>query len=277
MYKRQVVGAGYTFNADVIQAPKTLVGVATITATSGGISTVRSTNPRFPADIKQNNLVRYSDVNRTGNTNSDPVFARVVSVGSSHITITGVTTVTGVAIGGTVATQIDVQDFTVLTTKLQSSSDNTLYTRLPKGNIATVDLTSANITIRKEFTVNISGNQLSSIVSAGENETFLPFDEERYALVRSDGTTETLTSDRLVFSEGGTRLQLEGLGSNNTGATLITTLKKEKPKAKVKVRNRVSTVVIDKSKLTASGTGSTTLNDGLTYGCLLYTSPSPRD
>ena len=60
------------------------------------------------------NLVRYSDVNRTGNTNSDPVFARVVSVGSSHITITGVTTVTGVAIGGTVATQIDVQDFTVL-------------------------------------------------------------------------------------------------------------------------------------------------------------------
>ena len=66
-----VVGAGYTFNADVIQAPKTLVGVATITTTSGaaGISTVRSTNPRFPADIKLNNLVRYSDVNRTGNTN----------------------------------------------------------------------------------------------------------------------------------------------------------------------------------------------------------------
>ena len=267
-----VVGAGYTFNADVIQAPKTLVGVATITTTSGaaGISTVRSTNPRFPADIKLNNLVRYSDVNRTGNTNSDPVFARVVSVGSSHITITGVTTVTGVAIGGTVATQIDVQDFTVLTTKLQSSSDNTLYTRLPKGNVATVDLTSANITIRKEFTVNIASNQLSSNVSAGENETFLPFDEERYALVRSDGTTETLTSDRLVFSEGGTRLQIKNLGSNNTGATLITTLKKEKPKAKVKVRNRVSSVVVDKSKLTASGTGSTTLNDGLTYGAFPF-------
>ena len=267
-----VVGAGYTFNADVIQAPKTLVGVATITATSGaaGISTVRSTNPRFPADIKQNNLVRYSDVNRTGNTNSDPVFARVVSVGSSHITITGVTTVTGVAIGGTVATQIDVQDFTVLTTKLQSSNDNTLFTRLPKNNIATVDLTSANITIRKEFTVNIASNQLSSNVSAGENETFLPFDEERYALVRSDGTTETLTSDRLVFSEGGTRLQIKNLGTDNTGATLITTLKKEKPKAKVKVRNRVSSVVVDKSKLTASGTGSTTLNDGLTYGAFPF-------
>ena len=54
----------------------------------------------------------------------------------------------------------------------------------------------------------------------------LSFDEERYALVRSDGTTETLTSDRLVFSEGGTRLQIKNLGTDNTGATLITTLKK---------------------------------------------------
>ena len=60
------------------------------------------------------------------------MFARVVSVGSSHLTITGVTTVTGVAIGGTVATQIEVQDFTVLGTNLVASSDNTLYTALPK-------------------------------------------------------------------------------------------------------------------------------------------------
>ena len=38
----------------------------------------------------------------------------------SRITITGVS-VTGVAIGGTVATQIEVQDFTTLTTNLESS------------------------------------------------------------------------------------------------------------------------------------------------------------
>ena len=142
------------------------VGVATITATSGGVSTVRSTNPRFPTGIKENNLVRYSDVNRPGNTTNDPVFARVVSVGSSFITIAGVTTVTGVAIGGTVATQIEVQDFTTLSTNLESSVDNTLFTVLPKKNIATVDLTSASISIRKEFTVNISGNQLSSAVTS---------------------------------------------------------------------------------------------------------------
>ena len=57
-----VVGAGYTFNGDTIQSPISVVGVATISATSGaaGISTVRSTNPRFPTGIRENNLVRYS-------------------------------------------------------------------------------------------------------------------------------------------------------------------------------------------------------------------------
>ena len=260
------VGAGYTFNADTIQSAQSVIGVATITETRSGISTVRSTNPRFPTGIKENNLVRYSDVNRPGNITNDPVFARVVSVGSSHITIAGITTVTGVAIGGTVATQIEVQDLTTLSTKLESSTDNTLFTALPKDNIATVDLTSASITIRKEFTVNISGNQLSSAVTAGDNELFLPFDEERYALIRSDGTTEVLTSDRLVFTDGGKSLNLLNLGTDNTGATFITTLKKDKPKSKEKVKNRVNVLTIDKSKLSASGTGTTTLNDGLTYG-----------
>ena len=49
-------------------------------------------------------------------------------------------------------------------------------------------------------------------------------------------------------------------------ATLVTTLTKIKPKAKVKVKNRVNSVIVDKSTRSASGIGSTTLNDGLTFG-----------
>ena len=56
------------------------------------------------------------------------------------------------------------------------------------------------------------------------------------------------------------------MGANDTGATLIATLKKEKPKSKVKIKNRVKSVIVDKSKLSSSGAGSTTLNDGLTFG-----------
>ena len=81
-------------------------------------------------------------------------------------------------------------------------------TKLPKNNISSVDLTNASLTIRKSFTVNISANQLSTPVSAGTNETFLPFDEERYSLIRSDGTTEVLTSDKFAFISGSTQLQI---------------------------------------------------------------------
>jgi hypothetical protein len=256
------VGAGSTFSADAIQSLKFNVGIATISTEISGISTITSPNILFPGNIvKKDNLISYSDTSLT-----DPVFAKVVSVESNAITITGVTTVTGVAQGKLPTTTLEVTDFKVLTTSLESSSDNTLYTKLPKNNISSVDLTNAVLSIRKSFTVNIASNQLSAAVVAGTNETFLPFDEERYSLIRSDGSTELLTSDRFAFISGGAQLQIFNLGSNDTGATLVTTLRKTKPKAKEKRKNRVNSIIIDKSKYVGSGIGGTTLNDGLEYG-----------
>ena len=56
-----------------------------------------------------------------------------------------------------------VTDFELVTTNLDTSSDNTLYTRFPKEHIATVDLTDATLTIRKTFTVSITNGQLSAV------------------------------------------------------------------------------------------------------------------
>ena len=39
-----------------------------------------------------------------------------------------------------------------------------------------------------------------------------PFDDERYTLIRSDGTTETLTADKMSLTGGGTLLQFFDLG-----------------------------------------------------------------
>ena len=256
------VGAGSTFSADTIQSLKFNVGIATISTEVSGISTIISPNILFPGNIvKKDNLISYSDTSLT-----DPVFAKVVSVGITSITVTGVTGVVGIATGKLPTTTLEVTDFKVLTTSLESSSDNTLYTKLPKNNISSVDLTNAVLSIRKSFTVNIASNQLSAAVVAGTNETFLPFDEERYSLIRSDGSTELLTSDRFAFISGGAQLQIFNLGSNDTGATLVTTLRKTKPKAKEKRKNRVNNIIIDKSKYVGSGIGGTTLNDGLEYG-----------
>jgi hypothetical protein len=257
-----LVGSGSTFSADVLQSIKVNIGLVSISPENAGISTVTSPNRAFPdSSIKEGNLVEYSDISL-----SDPVYARVVSVASTSITISGVSTVSGVAEGKLPASQLEVIDFKVLTTNLASSSDNTLYTKLPKNNISSVSLTNAFLNIRKTFTVNISSNELSTAVTAGTNETFLPFDEERYALIRSDGSFEVLTSDKFAFIDGGKQLQIYNLGSDDTGATLITTLRKIRPTSKVKRKNRVNSIIVDKSKYEGSGIGTTTFNDGLEFG-----------
>ena len=255
------VGAGTTFAADVIQSLGVNVGIATISAFAG-VSTITSPNKLFPGNlVVKDNLLSYSDPSSV-----EPLFVKVVSVGTTTITVTGVTTVTGIVEGKLPSSTLQVTDLHVLKTKLEPSSDNTLYTKLPKNNISSVDLTNAVLSIRKSFTVNIASNQLSAEITAPENGTFLPFDEERYSLIRSDGSIELLTSDRFAFINGGEKLQIYNLGSNDTGATLTTTIRKIKPKAKAKRKNRINSIIINKSKYVGSGIGATTLNDGLQHG-----------
>ena len=260
----------HTFSADTVQSVALDVGVARITPRDqGGISTVTSTNPLFPGTaIKLNSLIQYSDLASVVGDDNDPIAGRVVSVGSSHIEFVGVATVTGIFGGKLPTSNTDVNDFKVLTTPLDPSTDNTLYTPLPKENIESVNLTDAILTIRKTFNVNIASNKLSSAITADDNEVFLPFTPSRYSLIREDGTTEELTADKFTITSPGGKstLQINGLGSNDTGSTLIATIRKRKPKAKIKVRNRVQSIIVDKSKNVGSGIGTTTLNDGLTYG-----------
>ena len=260
----------HTFSADTVQSVALDVGVARITSRDqGGISTVTSTNPLFPGTaIKLDSLVQYSDLASVVGDDNDPIAGRVVSVGSSHIEIVGVTTVTGIFGGKLPSSDTNVNDFKVLTTPLDPSTDNSLFTRLPKNIVESVNLTDSILTIRKTFNVNIADNKLSSTITADDNEEFLAFTPQRYSLIREDGTTEELTADKFTITSPGGRstLQINGLGTNDTGSTLLATLRKRKPKAKVKVRNRVQSIIVDKSKNVGSGIGTTTLNDGLTYG-----------
>ena len=260
-----IAGAAATFTADTIQSDFINIGVSSISAVSGGISTISSTNSLLLEKVKVNNIIKFSN-----QTSSDPAFASVVSVGSSVITVTGVTTVSGICDGKLPASDFTATDLKIVTTNLQGSIDNSFYTKLPKDNISDVDLSDASLTIRKSYSVNITNNQLSLAVNAGENETFLPFDPERYELIKNDGTIEVLTSDKMSFNSSLTSLQIYNLSSGNDDATLTATLTKIKPKAKEKLKNRVNTLLIDKSKLSSSGIGSTTLNDGLSYGNYPY-------
>ena len=271
----KTVGTASTFAADVMQSIEYHVGLATIGAAGqGGIATVTAVDPNFVGIVTANDLICF-DAPSLSNL---PTYARVTAVNSPDATvrpntveIVGITTVSGVVNGGlsTTTASTETQDLKILQTDLQTSSDNTLYTVLPRTSISNVDLTDASISIRKTYTVNITGNKLASPVSCATSESFLAFDEERYTLIRSDGQTEALDTSDLIFTDGQT-LQIYNLGANDVGATLVATVKKLKPKAKEKLKQKVNSVIVAKSSTEGSGIGTTTFNDGLTYGSYPY-------
>ena len=69
------------------------------------------------------------------------------------------------------------------------------------------DLVNSNIIVRRQFTGLTITNRKTSTVTAGDNETFLPYDEERYVLIRTGngvddfGGTEALSADKINFND----------------------------------------------------------------------------
>ena len=184
------------------------------------------------------------------------------------VTVKGVASVVGVNEGSLPTRAITVSDLQFLKTKVPSSSDNTLFTPLPRRNISEINLSSSQLTVKKQYDVNITSNSTNTVF-AGANETFLPYDEERYVLTFLDGTVQPLRKDMFVFSAGGTRLTINGLEKNGQ-ARLITTLKKINVKSKSKKNRKSSSLIISKSTNSSSGIGTTTLNDGLAHGAFPY-------
>ena len=269
------VSTASTFNADVKQTSLFHIGEVNISTatTSGaylGISTVTLPDPTryFVGIATVGNLVSYTNTNISGV--STVSFARVESVSQHSLTISGVTTVPGICEGGLPTSSIYPSNFKVLSSQFQSSTDNNLYTEFPKEHIAQVDLTNSHITIRKQFDVTITNNSTETISSGSANETFLPYDEEDYILIRTDGSTESLSADKFDFNAGSTSLTINGLGTNDT-AKLIATLRKINVTSKIKERQKINVLNIFNSNDSASGIGTTTTNDGLTYGTVYGT------
>ena len=269
-----IVGTANTFSGDTIQTKVRNFGSANVAAESGSQSLVS-----IPADpgftfvgiLTVGNIVRYSR-----NTFDIQSLGRVVSVGATNFAIEAVQSVTGVCNGALPTSVETVQNLELITTKQAGgkgsgniSGNDALFTTLPKVNIESVNLVGSDITIRRQYNTSITDNSTPSI-NAGENEVFLPYDEERYTLIRSNGSTEILSEDRFSLTNGSTTLTINGLGANDVNSRLITTLRKSNVKAKTKIRNISKDIIINKSRDAASGIGSTTLDDGLVYGNYPY-------
>ena len=63
----------------------------------------------------------------------------------------------------------------------------------------------------------------------------MPFDEERYALIRTDEQL-ALSADKIIIASGGTALNIFGLGADDTGAFLIVSLRRLNLHQKLRLR-----------------------------------------
>ena len=260
-------GTAVTFTADTIPKKILEFGGGQVTAVHSGISTVTSAGDVFAGIVTTGNLIKYK---RPGQTLA--TYNRVTSVSNTSVTVEAVENLSSVVSGALPTSAETVSSLELVGTKIQKtngsgniSNNESIYSAFPKKNIQYADLVNSNLIVRRQFNVTIADNVMPN-VTAGANETFMPFDAERYTLIRSDGTTEALTSDKMFLSVGNTLVQFRNLGTNDSDCKLIATLKKANVVAKQKIKRVSNNTLIDKSNQSASGIGGTTLNDGLTYG-----------
>jgi hypothetical protein len=264
---RQVVsyvGTTTSFTADTVIStgiPLDAQGTSfTISASSGGISTVTTSTSTFGVGINTGDILVYTKPGQTL-----PTYNRVTSVNtaSKSITIQSTPNVSGINSGGLPTSSTTVTNLVKGVSTLSNSRDSFFFVELQNSNISSIDVSEGEIVYRKSYSVTISSNGLTATLETDTNITLESFDEEDYSLVFANGVVEPLTSGQFTITSGRT-LTLVNL-SQNGSATLTVTLRKRRLKSRKKIYNRCQVLEIVNSNNTSSGIGSTTLNDGLTY------------
>lgn len=270
----QLAGTGLTgniFTADTILNQNILLAPVTsgftISTADSGISTITTSNINFGVGIQTGDIITYTKPGEIL-----PTFNKVkdVSTTSRSIIIEATTNVTNVCSGTLPTTQITSNEVFKITPRILNSREAYLYEKLEHKNISSVDLSSGNLIFRKSYPVTISSNSFTITLESDTSITAEPFDEEDYTLIHSNGTIEPLEESQFTITAGRT-VTFVDLSVSSGSATLISTLKKQNLKARRKIHKRAGILNITRSSLPGSGTGNTTLNDGLTYSSVYGT------
>jgi len=237
----------------------------TITAKDGtGICTLTSSSTNFIGIVTVGNIISY---NRPGF--STVTFNRINSISSSGrvLGLSSVTSVVGICDGDTSNAEITVSDLTLKTAKRFDVSDSTYTAKLTQKNVKSVDSKNSEVILRRQYNIaSFSGNTITGPDLTGTDYIYTGHAIGRYSLSYSDGIIEPLISSQFSFLNGMKQLEIKNLTkASGSNATLIVTVKKSNLNAKVKKLNKVNSLIIGRSNKQESGTGATTLNDGLTY------------
>ena len=242
-----------------------------ITPDSNGFSTVTSTACNFIGVATVGNIVSYPRVgfntityNKISNISND----------GRQLTLVSISTVPGICDGSIVQgiSTVTTSDFSIRSSAIKNISDPSYTVRLTKGNVSEIDVENTDIALKTQYLISSFSNNIIVATTLTSGYTYQPYTNDRYCLAYSDGTSEPLSSDKFIFSNGFKDLSIKNLTvASGSNATLIVSIKKEKPKAKTKNILKANTLVINKSSNSASGVGNSSLNDGLTYSAIYGT------
>ena len=268
IYAPKSVGVS-TFNSDLVLDRTYLIApqgtLFNITASSNGISTISvGINTNFANILKPGDIISYGNPSLGGNV----VYNRVnaVSAGSTNFTISAVPSVSGVNSGNLPSTTSTILNLLKISSTF-TSRDSSLLTRLNKDNVSNLSLEDNEIFQRRSYNISFSGGRLT-VPQSGTLEPDLYFDDFGYnntLITYDNGIVEPLTFNQYNVNSSGNVLTISGLSTTTGTANIIVTIKNLKPNSKDKKLNKVNSLIVGYSKLSSSGIGTTTLNDGLSY------------
>jgi len=216
--------------------------------------------------IKEGRTIKY----QTGGT--DPVYVDISGIAGDGTNITLAdpdTAVTGVYSN----TSADGNyTFSMMVPRIINTGSTGLYSALPVQNIASVDLSGAQLIITKQINgKSVVANSMQITVadaidaSAGITSVFYEaFDAERYSIHYSDGSIESLSSGMVTLGSGGSSVTFNGLSkTTDSNVTVIATLSKRSITNKSKDFIRSQKLDITRTQKTKTLNG---LTDSKYYG-----------
>ena len=255
-----------TFNADFVLNKKSYIARPgtnfRITNGTSGISTISA-----GLEFNFTNVLKSGDIISYSLDGSDPVYNKVsnVSAGGTYFEVQPITSVTGVCNGTLRTSDVTVSNVIRLSTNI-NSRNSSLLTKLTRKNIESINFAENEVVQRRVFDTTFSSSTISITIPSEDQDIFFEsFDEDRYLISYSNGDSETLRRDQFLLDVTGKTVTFSGLSQSSGNAKVIATVKNIGVSSKSKRFNKTTSITISNSKLTSSGIGSTTLNDGLTY------------
>jgi hypothetical protein len=255
------------FNADVILESKNYISKpgTQFKISNGTVSAGNDVN--FLNKINVGDIISYASTSFVG----DPIYNKVTSIGlgGTFFTVTGITTVNGICNGFLFDGEILVNNIVKISPSIKNSNSSFL-TLLNDDNIESINFEENEVLQRRTFLANgsgsFSGKTISITIPPEDADIYFEsFDEDRYLISYSDGSIENIRRDKFNISNNGKTVTFVDLSKSSGNAKVISTVKNIKASSKNKKFNNISSLVINRSKYSSSGIGTTTINDGLSY------------